>query len=75
MGAKITKEQVRKNIDDLLNSTDETHQWGIWKKVKTGEFPVDLIISQFDKADMELLRTQKYKLYRNLLIDVFLQNV
>eukprot|EP01022_Parablepharisma_sp_SALTPOND_P000859 TRINITY_DN105156_c0_g1_i1.p1 TRINITY_DN105156_c0_g1~~TRINITY_DN105156_c0_g1_i1.p1 ORF type:complete len:1100 (+),score=45.85 TRINITY_DN105156_c0_g1_i1:99-3302(+) len=70
MGSKATKAQVRKSLDDLLQSNDEPQQRAMWKTFIEGKVPMDLVLSTFTSSDIEFLLKHNYSLYRTLLLDV-----
>ena len=70
MGAKATKLQIRKALDELLKCKDEVQQRTMWKSFVEGKEPSEAIINAFLPSDIEFLRKQNYGLYRNLILDV-----
>lgn len=62
--------QVRKSLDELVHSADETRQRAMWKTVIEGQVSTDAILGALQPADIDFLRAHNYPLLRTLIIDV-----
>jgi len=72
MGSNTTKAELRKSLNDLFASKDESQQHALLKQLIESNLSIELIMEVLTVSDVESLIKENFDLYKKLTLDVIL---